>query len=89
MQPAQDRVRFLLDPLAEYLAGLYLIGINADSEEKWREFLSYCTQVPGTPEAIRGFLLAVRDCCIAKHTEKSIPDFVVDKLNEQIRFSSQ
>ncbi|MGA2403265.1 MAG: HEAT repeat domain-containing protein [Syntrophobacteraceae bacterium] len=89
IQPAQDRVRFLLDPLAEYLAGLYLIDTNADSEEKWREFLSYGTQAPGTPVAIRGFLLAVRDCCIAKHADKFIPNFVVDELNVQVRLGSQ
>ena len=84
IQPVKDRIRFLLDPLSEYLAGLHLIEINTNNEKKWREFLDRGTRIPGAPESIKGFLLAVRDCCIARQAETEIPGFVVDELNVQV-----
>jgi hypothetical protein len=80
-QPAQDRIRYLLDPLAEYLAGLYVIETNANKEDKWKEFLTYGLDVQGAPAAIRGFLLAIRDCCVARQNDVNIPDFVIIEIN--------
>ena len=37
--------------------------------------------MPGAPEAIRGFLLGVRDCCLASKSE--VPDFVPDDLGRR------
>jgi hypothetical protein len=31
-------------------------------------------------ELIKGFLLAVRDCCLAKGKDAGVPDFVADEL---------
>jgi hypothetical protein len=76
----RDRVKFALDPMAEYLAGLDLVEHYRDNEQRWGEFLAKADALPGAPEAIKGFLLAVRDCCIAKGPEANVPAFVADEL---------
>ena len=76
----RDRVKFSLDPLAEYLAGLYILEDNGDSEQRWQEFLAQVDGAPGAPGAINGFLLAVRDCCLAKASEAGIPSAAAGRL---------
>jgi hypothetical protein len=76
----RDRVKFSLDPLAEYLAGLYILEKNGDSEQRWQEFLGQVDGVTGAPGAINGFLLAVRDCCLAKAREAGISSAAAGRL---------
>jgi hypothetical protein len=77
VQPSQDRLRFLLDPLAEYLAGMHLVKVYNGNETAWREFLG---QTESRPGPITSFLLAIRDCCLAKGEEMNIPTFVHQEL---------
>jgi HEAT repeat protein len=76
----RDRIRFTLDPLAEYLAALKVMEDLAQDEQGWRHFLARAASAPGAPEAIRGFLLAVRDCCLVKGGEVGVPNFVSGEL---------
>ncbi|MBD2170193.1 HEAT repeat domain-containing protein, partial [Anabaena cylindrica] len=76
---AQDKIRLALDPLAEYLAGLYLIDSYGGDTASWRGFLSQVNTIPDV-ELIKGFLLAVQDCCLALGNEAGVPDFVADEL---------
>src|SRR5262249_49860700 len=62
--PVSDLIRFSLDPLAEYLAALYLIKRCDNDEEFWKKFFIRAEEQPGAPETIKDFLLAVRDCCV-------------------------
>ncbi|MBG1262056.1 HEAT repeat domain-containing protein [Nostoc commune] len=75
-----DQIRFALDPLAEYLAGLYLVEHYCENETSWREFLAQAESKP--QEEIKGFLLAVRECCIAKGSESKVPAFVAEELGK-------
>ncbi|MEM1167975.1 MAG: HEAT repeat domain-containing protein [Cyanobacteria bacterium P01_H01_bin.35] len=77
----RNKIRFALDPLAEYLAALYLVEENQDDEEKWREFLATAEEKLGKQE-IKGFLLAVRDCCLVKGSEVRVPNFVADEIGK-------
>ena len=79
---AKTKIRFTRDPFAEYLAGLYLVELYGEDEQKWQTFLDEAQNKPGNLEEIRDFLLAVRDCCIAKSTEAKIPGFVTDELGK-------
>ena len=81
--PAQTHVQFVMDPLSEYLTGLRLVELYGNGEEKWRGFLDQADRMPGAPEAIKGFLLAVRDCCEAKGAEHGVPDFVAEELGKR------
>jgi HEAT repeat protein len=81
--PARDQIRFALDPLAEYLAGLQLLETYGKNQGQWRKFLAQAASLPGAPTAIQGFLLAVQDCCLAKGTQANVPDFVAQELGKQ------
>ncbi|HEY9599120.1 MAG TPA: PBS lyase, partial [Cyanophyceae cyanobacterium] len=81
--PALDQIRFALDPLAEYLAGLHLVERYGNNKGEWRKFLAQSDKMPGTPAAIQGFLLAVLDCCLAKGTQANVPDFVTVELGKR------
>ena len=70
----EDRVRFKLDPLAEYLAAMNLIERLEAQPTKWRRFLKDLTP---KLEGAREFLLALRDCVRAS---PSVPSFVVSGL---------
>ncbi|MEM9484279.1 MAG: HEAT repeat domain-containing protein, partial [Cyanobacteria bacterium P01_F01_bin.116] len=66
ISPAEDQIRFALDPLAEYLAGLYLVNQYGSNQKAWHQLINDLHHIPETPNAIAGFLMAVRDCCVAK-----------------------
>jgi hypothetical protein len=72
----RDKMKFSLDPLAEYLAGLYVVEHYGGNEQLWRDFLGKTDSVPGAPGAVKGFLLAVRDCCLTPDAERIVPSFV-------------
>jgi HEAT repeat protein len=74
-------IRFTTDTLAEYQAGLYLVEDWKDNRQQWRNFLAEAESKPGCPEEIKGFLLAVRDCCVT-HGSKKVPDFVAEDLGQ-------
>jgi HEAT repeat protein len=79
----RDRVKFSLDPLAEYLAALHILEENRDSEQRWSEFLDHVDQAgapAGVFTSIKGFLLAVRDCCLVKAGEAGISSVAADLL---------
>ena len=85
----RDRVRFSLDPLAEYLAALWCVESFQGNEEAWRRFLAAGDACSGAPEMIRGFLLAVRDCCVVKGSEIGLPNFLLDELGKLAGLDSQ
>lgn len=90
----RDRVRFSLDPLAEYLAAIYAVEQYGAEKQFWREFLDSADAVPGAPQASRGFLLAVRDCCLVNEGKKvdegkvAIPTFVKNELAKRVKADS-
>ena len=85
--PGRDRVKFALDPLAEYLAGFYVVEHYGGNEQQWRDFLAKTDSVlaktdsvPDAPGALKGFLLAVRDCCLTPDAQREVPSFVAGEL---------
>jgi hypothetical protein len=81
--PAEDKVRVSLDPLAEYLAGLHLLELYGDKNDLWKTFLGEADKKEGAPKSIEGFLLAVRDCCLAKGKGYGVPEFVERELAQK------
>jgi HEAT repeat protein len=79
-EPKRDKVRFLLDPVAEYLAGLHLVERYRADEGQWRKFLKRTDAKSADLKAIRGFLLAVRDCCLAQKADEAVPEFLPDEI---------
>jgi hypothetical protein len=69
---AQDKIRFCLDPLAEYLAALAAIDLLKDNADEWQTAIvkpvRQITQIIPI-ETMRGFLLAVQDVCRSRSSE--------------------
>ena len=79
-QDPEEHIRFVLDPIAEYLAALHLIDLN--SADEWENLLNRIDDSRQSIDPIRDFLLALRDCCLAKKTETEIPEFVLERLDQ-------
>ncbi|MEM1394698.1 MAG: PBS lyase, partial [Cyanobacteria bacterium P01_H01_bin.150] len=77
---AKDEIRFVLDPLAEYLAGLHLLEFLGNQQQLWQQFLQKAADTEDAPESIQGFLLALRDCYLAKGKQANIPENVTKQL---------
>jgi HEAT repeat protein len=80
--PSQENIRFVLDPVAEYLAGLHLVETYDNNESKWRDFL-IDADFQNAPEAIKGFMLAVRDCYLAKISGAKDTDFLPKEIENR------
>jgi HEAT repeat protein len=78
----KDRLHFSLDPLAEYLAGLYLIDLYNGDETQWLEFLEKAETLLNHSAASSGFLRAVLDCCLARSKETKISPLILTKLTQ-------
>jgi HEAT repeat protein len=76
-------LRLTLDPLAEYLGALHLIEELRNDEDGWNNFLGRADCAPGAPEAIKGFLLALRDCCLAVSRQR-IPSFLISEIERRL-----
>ena len=87
--PTKTKIRFALDPLAEYLAGLHLVELYNENEQAWQTFLNGVENKPGISEENRGFILAIRDCYMTKGGEGQIPDFVIEQLTEMAGLNLQ
>ena len=82
---AQDQLRFSLDPLAEYLASLYLVDLYGTNEGKWRSTVLKKAEEAvkaGQQEAIKGFLLALGDCYLWQNRSAKATDFVPQRLSK-------
>ncbi len=78
--PNRNQVRFQLDPLVEYLAALHMLAEYEGEEEEWKRFFRSLDRVPGAPECVREFLLAVHECCLVEKADSQVPSFVVQEL---------
>jgi hypothetical protein len=79
---AHDQIYFALDPVAEYLAALHLLDINGKDESKWQKFLQKADS-QNSPEAIEGFMLAVKDCYLDKIPGAKDTDFLPKEITSR------
>jgi HEAT repeat protein len=87
--PAQDQICFALDPLAECLAALHLVELYGNHQDLWDDWLVQADAMPGAPESIQGFLLAMRDCCLTRSAEIDVPDSVLEALGQRVGLSAE
>jgi HEAT repeat protein len=87
--PAQDQICFALDPLAECLAALHLVEQYQDDRDAWNQWLVQADMMPGAPDSIQGFLMAMRDCCLTRSAEIDVPDLVLEELGQRVGLSSE
>jgi hypothetical protein len=73
------QVRFVLDPLAEYVAAMKVAETCGSDTQAWAELLYRIDNVISLTE-IHGFLVALRDCCAASGPELGIPGEVQQRV---------
>ena len=109
VQRSANRVKVILDPVAEYLAAFKVVSVcqqeqgeNVSSEfgvqnseltqQKnnlpvlWQQFFQTVAAKPDLGQ-IRGFLLAVRNCC--EREGKKLPEGVLDELNQRANLNPE
>ena len=79
---AHDQIHFPLEPVAEYLAALHLLDINGKDESKWQDFFKVADS-QNSPEAIKSFLLAVKDCYLDKISSAKDTDFLPKEITSR------
>ena len=83
MRVEDGKVRIILDPVAEYLAALHLVECcqQTDPEQRQELWQKFFQTVDAQPDrtTIRGFLLAVRNCC--EHRQVSAE--ILAELNQR------
>ena len=77
-QISKDKIHFVLEPLAEYLAAWHLVNlyVKDQNQEEWQKFLEKFDSVP------KAFVIAVRDCFEARAKEVHLPQLVIERLNQ-------
>jgi HEAT repeat protein len=85
---SEERLRFSLDPLAEYLAGLYLVKKYGDNEQLWSDFFIRIDAQSSALETTKGFLRVLLDCYLAKVKEYNLPDFLLQELKQRTNFDA-
>ncbi len=78
----ENRLRIALDPLAEYLAAMEYVDKYKGNTKHWDYLMEHARDQPDAPESIKGFLLALRDCCFA--TEHNIPGDLVESIERLV-----
>lgn len=75
----KERLRFTLDPLAEYLACLHVVDVYKDDESRWQQLLDRIRA--NRVNDIRFFLLALQDCCTA-NADGQLPIAMAEELSK-------
>jgi hypothetical protein len=85
IDPAETDIYFSIDPLSEYLAAMWTVKFHQDREDLWQQFFADADSKIGAPGSIRGFLVALRDCCLASGARP----LVLEALSQRIASSIQ
>lgn len=84
----KEEIKFNLEPVAEYLAGLHLVENYGIDEDKWLDFL-LGAESQNLQAEIKGFLLAVRDCYLVKIPEAQDTDFLPKELSDRSLYQNK
>jgi HEAT repeat protein len=80
INPEDNQIRFNLHPLCEYLAALHITEKYDNNESQWSDFWNQSRTKSSNIQTIKGFLLAVQDCCRARGINLEIPNDISKEL---------
>ncbi len=67
-------LRFTFNPMAEYLGAMYSIKTSLPAQpEQWNQWIVSLQSMDGYPKNIRGFLVALEECCRIYQNDYNIP----------------
>jgi hypothetical protein len=67
------KLRFGLDPVAEYLAAFFWLDRLRNDSDQWTDWTDGLQKVQGYPAGIQGFLSAVTECCVRYRSHFNVP----------------
>lgn len=82
---AQDRLRFELDPVAEYLAALHLLDEHADDPHWWHHFFEKLESSDSQPSHFatsQDFLHAIHDCCLNGNYRDEAVEYTIQRIKQ-------
>ena len=79
ISPSKTHIQFVLDPLAEYLAAMYVVEACGSREDSWDEFLALVDKKLASHARIEEFLVAICDC-IGAADAGGVPQRAVERL---------
>jgi hypothetical protein len=94
LQPAGaggTEVRVVLDPVAEYMAAAHVCVQRGASAPRWKTFISDIDDLLKryAPEELRGFLLAVRDCCVLTEVPSWLESALLERVGYDVRAQAE
>ncbi len=81
VKPTLDRMRFTLDPVAEYLAARYLVVECGDKDEAWQEVLDKAVELHEKHLLATEFLAALRENILSYAEDRHTPQQVLSTLD--------
>jgi hypothetical protein len=66
-----EKLRFKIDLLAEYLAAMHLVEENGSNEDKWCVFIDVVFAGQKLSGRRPEFLMAIRECCMVEKQQES------------------
>ncbi|HEX8279040.1 MAG TPA: NACHT domain-containing protein [Segetibacter sp.] len=76
---SREKLRFVIEPFAEYLAAMAIIEELSYNEQEWRGFINKIKAK--NKIEIKGFLTALYECCATKYNH-IIPSFVTTTVGD-------
>ncbi len=70
---AQDKIRFNLDPLAEYLAALFLVDTYKEDKKFWKSIIDRIEAKHSDFERIKEFVIALHECWTVNEMSHQFP----------------
>jgi hypothetical protein len=71
---AELDVQFLIEPIAEYLAGLHAVELCGNDSASWNRLFEDMDGALNEPESIRDWVVALRDCCLARQKQWNLTE---------------
>ncbi len=76
-------LRFTFNPMAEYLGAMYSIKTSLPGQpEQWNQWVGSLQDLEGYPRNIKGFLVALEECCRIYQNDYNIPLLFLDVGNQ-------
>jgi len=83
--PRFEKVRFQLDPLAEYLAALHIVDKFGGKVKDWQNFFDELDRISDSRESSEGFLIALNNCAKTEQRDAEIADYVDSRIQEYLQ----
>jgi len=80
VKPSMTKIRFSLDPLAEYFAAMHVIEMNGEDIILWNHFLEDCAKFKMMFGTTYNFMICLYECCLDKKNDSDLWNFLISEF---------